>query len=75
VNTQGSDGWNNLHPNPCIVNQVLLKEEEEGEEEEELGQSNIIPGSFRPTHRELLLAWTEVVSKNLDNFLMLLCVK
>jgi len=37
MNTQGSDGWNNLHPNPCIVNQVPLKEEEE--EEEELGQS------------------------------------
>ena len=71
MNTQGSDGWNNLHPNPSIVNQVLLKEEEE----EELGQSNIIPDSFGPTHRELLLAWTEVVSKNLDNFLTLLCVK
>jgi len=36
---------------------------------------HIITGSFGPTHRELLLAWTGVVSKNLDNFLMLLCVK
>jgi len=51
---------------------VLKKEKEE---EEDTGQDDIMPGSFEPAHREPSLPWTEVVSKNLDDFLTFLHVK
>jgi len=49
--------------------------EEEKEDEENVGQDNIMPGSFEPAHREPSFPWTEVVSKNLHDFLTLLHVK
>ena len=51
------------------------KEEEAAKEEEDLGSDDIMPGSFEPAHREPSLPWTEVVGKNLDDFLTLLHVK
>ena len=62
-------------PSPGVVAQVPSKEEVEKEEEEDTGQDDIMPGSFEPVHREPLLPWTEVVSKNLDDFLTLLHLK
>jgi len=43
--------------------------------EEDLGQDDIIPGFFEPAHREPSLPWTEVVGKNINDFLTLLHVK
>jgi len=34
-----------------------------------------MPGSFEPAHRELSLPFTDLVGKNLDDFLKLLLVK
>jgi len=62
-------------PSPGVVAQVPSKEEAEKEEEEDIGQDDIMPGSFELAHREPSLPWTEVVSKNLDDFLTLLHVK
>jgi len=65
-------------PSPGVVAQVPSKEgaeKEEKEEEEDTGQDDIMPGSFEPAHREPSLPWTEVVSKNLDDFLTFLHVK
>ena len=45
------------------------------EEEENLGQDDIMPGSFEHAHREPSFPWTEVVSKNLHDFLTLLHVQ
>jgi len=84
--TQSGGGWDDVDPNPPVT-QVL--EEKEGqrlspgvvaqvsleEEEENLGQDDIMPGSFEPAHREPSFPWTEVVSKNLHDFLTLLHVK
>jgi len=64
-------------PSPGVA-QVPSKEgaeKEEKEEEEDTGQDDIMPGSFEPAHREPSLLWTEVVSKNLDDFLTFLHVK
>jgi len=38
-------------------------------------EGETIPGSFEPVHGEPSLPWTEVVGKNLDDFLTLLRVK
>ena len=62
-------------PSPGVVAQVLSKEGAEKEEEEDTGQDDIMPGSFEPAHREPSLPWTEVVRKNLDDFLTFLHVK
>jgi len=65
-------------PSPGVVAQVPLKEgaeKEEKEEEEDTGQDDIMPGSFERVHREPLLPWTEVVSKNLDDSLTFLHLK
>ena len=69
--TQSSGGWDDIvDPNPPVT-QVL----EEKEDEENVGQDDIVPGSFEPAHREPSLPWTEVVGKNLHDFLTLLHVK
>jgi len=52
-----------------------MLEEKEKEEEEDTGQDDIMPGSFEPAHREPSFPWTEVVSKNLGDFLTFLHVK
>ena len=68
-------------PSPGVVVQVPSKkgtEKEEKEEEgegEDVGQDDIMPGSFEPAHREPSLPWTEVVGKNINDFLTLLHVK
>ena len=58
---------------PGVVAQVPSKKG--AEKEEDFGQDDIMPGSFEPGHREPSLPWTEVVGKNLDDFLTLLHVK
>jgi len=87
TSTQSSGGWDDVtqvleekDPSPGVVAQVPEEEEEkeekeEKEEEEDTGQDDIMPGSFEPAHREPSLPWTEVVSKNLGDFLTLLHVK
>jgi len=72
TSTQSSGGWDDVVDQNLPVTQVLEKEKEE---EEDTGQDDIMSGSFEPAHREPSLPWTEVVSKNLDNFLTLLHVK
>ena len=71
TSTQSSGGWDDVVDQNPPVTQVL----EEKEEEEDTGQDDIMPGSFEPAHREPSLPWTEVVSKNLGDFLTLLHVK
>jgi len=89
TSTQSSGGWDDVvdqnppvtqvleekDPSPGVVAQVPEKEKEEKEEAEDTGQDDIMPGSFEPAHREPSLPWTEVVSKNLDDFLTFLHVK
>ena len=72
TSTQSSGGWDDVVDQNPPVTQVLEKEKEE---EEDTGQDDIMPGSFEPAHREPSLPWTEVVSKNLDDFLTFLHVK
>ena len=72
TSTQSSGGWDDVVDQNLPVTQVLEKEKEE---EEDTGQDDIMPGSFEPAHREPSLPWTEVVSKNLDDFLTFLHVK
>jgi len=63
---QSSCGWHDQDSSPGVTPAKEEMEVEEGE---------TMPGSFEPVHREPLLAWTEVVGKNLNDFLTLLCVK
>jgi len=70
-------------PSPGVVVQVPSKkgtekeekEEKEEEGEEDVGQDDIMPGSFEPAHREPSFPWTEVVGKNINDFLTLLHVR
>jgi len=76
TSTQSSGVWDDVVDLNSSVTQLLEeKEKEEEEEEEDTGQDDIMPGSFEPAHREPSLPWTEVVSKNLDDFLTFLHVK
>ena len=59
-------------PSLGVVTQGLPEEEEE---KDYLSQGDTMPGSFQLSCREPLLPWTEVVGKDLDDYLMLLCVK
>ena len=63
------------NPSSGVIAQASSKEEAKKEEEEDTGPDDIMPGSFEPAHREPSLPWTEVVSKNLHDFLTLLHVK
>ena len=75
TSTQSSGGWDDvIDPNSPVI-QLLEEKEKEKEEKEDTGQDDIMPGSFEPAHREPSLPWTEVVSKNLDDFLTFLHVK
>ena len=67
-------------PSTGVVAQVpskkgTEKEEKEEGEGEDVGQDDIMPGSFEPAHREPSFPWTEVVGKNINDFLTLLHVK
>jgi len=62
--------WRNQDPNPGVVIQGLSGEEEE--EKDNLSQGDTIPGSFEPARRDPSVPWTDIVGKNLDDFLMLL---
>ena len=76
TSTQSSGGWDDVvDPNSPVTQLFEEKEEEEQEEQEDTGQDDIMSGSFEPAHREPSLSWTEVVSKNLDDFLTFLHVK
>jgi len=76
TSTQSSGGWDDVvDPNSPVTQLLEEKEKEEKEEEEDTGQDDIMPGSFEPAHREPSLPCTEVVSKNLDDFLTFLHVK
>jgi len=63
---QSSGGWHDQDSSPGITSVPSKEKEEEGE---------TMPGSFEPVHREPSFPWTEVVGKNLDDFLTLLRVK
>jgi len=73
TSTQSSGVWDDVVDLNSYVTQLL--EEKEKEEEEDTGQDDIMPGSFEPAHREPSFPWTEVVSKNLGDFLTFLHVK
>jgi len=63
--------WRDQHPNRGVVTQGLSEEEEK----DNISQGDTMPGSFEPARRDPSVPWTEVVGKNLDDFLMLLHVK
>ena len=64
--------WRDQDPSRGVIIQGLSEEEEE---KGDLNQGDTMPGSFEPAHWEPSVPLTEVVGKNLDDFLMLLCVK
>jgi len=47
------------------------QEKEQEQEQDDLGQGDVMPGSFEPGHQEPSLAW----KKNLHDFLTLFRVK
>ena len=73
TSTQSSGGWDDQDSSPGVAS--APSKEEVVVEEVEVEESEMMPGSFEPAHREPSLPWTEVVGKNLDDFLTLLRVK
>jgi len=55
LNTQSSGGWYGLDPNHRVITQAPLKEGEN----HDLGQGDLIPGCFEPSHQEPSLPWTD----------------
>ena len=71
MSTQSNGEWHDQDSSPGVTS-VPSKEKEEVEEGKE---GEAIPGSCEPVHWGPSLPWTEVVGRNLDDFLTLLRVK
>ena len=71
LSMQSGGRWHDQDRNSRVVTQVPSKEEEE----EDLGQGDTTSGSFGPAHRGSSLPETEVITKNIDDFLTLLHAK